>query len=192
MTFYDPLPYSVEYDGRIYKLTPAFDNVLKMYALLDGLMDYEKVEVMLSWLVKGHYPVDGGLLTAVCKVLFPECKTKESQKAFDYIQDSDYIYAAFRQAYNIDLYAEQGKMHWLQFSALMTSLPQNTRFSEIVHIRLMPIPKPTKNNAEQRAEIIKLKQEYALTITDEERQNNLQQGLRKMAEAMLARVKDGS
>lgn len=191
MTFYEPLPYSVEYKGKTYQLTPAFDNVLKMYALLDGLMDFEKVEVMLSWLIKGRCPVDGNLLTAVCKVLFPERKTKENQKAFDYIQDSDYIYAAFRQAYNIDLYAEQGKMHWLQFSALMASLPQNTRFSEIVRIRLMPIPKPTKNNAEQRAEIIKLKQEYALTITDEERQNNLQQGLRKMAEAMLARVKNG-
>ena len=191
MTFYEPLPYSVEYKGKTYQLTPAFDNVLKMYALLDGLMDYEKVEVMLSWLIKGRCPVDGGLLTAVCKVLFPERKTKENQKAFDYIQDSDYIYAAFRQAYNIDLYSEQGKMHWLQFSALMASLPQNTRFSEIVHIRLMPIPKPNNHNAEQRAEIIKLKQEYALEITDEERQNNLQQGLRKMAEAMLARVKNG-
>lgn len=191
MTFYEPLPWSIEYKGKTYELTASYDNVLKMYAQLDDLLEYEKVDMMLYWLVKGDYPLDIGLLQAICALLFPP-HDSEKQKSFDYIQDSDYIYAAFKQAYNIDLYAEQGKLHWLQFMALMSALPSDTRFSEIIQIRLMPIPKPTKDNAERRAEIIKLKQKYALTVSDEERRRNLQEGLQKMAKVLLSRVvKDG-
>ena len=187
MTFFEPLPWSIEYEGKIYELTASFDNVLKMYEQLDDLLDYEKVDMMLYWLVKGDYPVDTGLLQAICAVLFPPHEGNE-QKSFDYIQDSDYIYAAFQQAYGIDLYEQQGKLHWLQFVALMSSLPSDTRFSEIVQIRLMPIPK----DAERKADVIKLKQKYALTVSDEERRRNLQEGLQKMAKVLLSRVvKDG-
>ena len=70
----------------------------------------------------------------------------------------------------------------------MSGLPSNTRFSEVVQIRAMDIPKPNKYNAEERGRIIRLKQEYALKVSAEEREKNLQDGLKKMLAVLLARA----
>ena len=120
-------------------------------------------------------------------MLFPE--TKQGKKVFDFIQDSELIYAAFMQTYRIDLI--DTPLHWWKFQALMSGLPSNTRFSEIIQIRTMEIPKPNKYNMEERQRIIRLKQEYALKVSAEEREKNLQDGLKKMLAVLLSRVKNG-
>lgn len=189
--FYTPLPYSVEYKGRQYKLTPAFDNVLNMYEEIRGLTDTETIDVILYYLTSGKVPYDPEFLKAVIDVYFPPSKrkTKTSGRTFDYIQDASLIYAAFRQTYGIDLAEELGKLHWWKFKALFEGLPDNTRFSEIVSIRSKPIPKPTKYNAEERANLIKLKNEFKLEISEEERQENLREGLKNIASVLLSMAK---
>ncbi|MDO4842474.1 MAG: Gp15 family bacteriophage protein [Phoenicibacter congonensis] len=188
----DALPYSVEVDGQEYRLTPAFDNVLQMYAQLDDedLTDAERMELMLYYLTDNG-PQDARVLTAACEALFPtERKPKAAaKKAFDFVQDADLIYAGFMQAYGLDLIDQQGKLHWLKFLALLQGLPSNTRFREVVEIRLRPLPAPTKYNAEERAQLLRAKQSVALAVSASEREHNLQEGLRNMALVLMQRAK---
>ena len=188
----DALPYSVEVDGQEYRLTPAFDNVLQMYAQLDDgdLTDAEQMELMLYYLTDNG-PQDVRLLTAACAALFPpDPKPKvTAKKAFDFVQDADLIYAGFMQAYGIDLIDQQGKLHWLKFLALLQGLPETTRFREVIEIRLRPVPAPTKHNGEERAQLLRAKQAVALAVSAGEREQNLQEGLRSMALVLMQRAK---
>lgn len=192
-TFYESLPYEVEYGGKTYKLTPAYDNVLNMYASIEGTTDEEKLSIMLYYLFDGETPQEVGLLQAATDALFTSNRKKtgdDDKRSFDFIQDADLIYAAFRQAYNIDLVEEQGRLHWWKFQALLSGLPEDTKFVQVIQIRTRELPKPTKYNAEERAQIMKLKQQFALEISAEERERGLQSGLQKMAmclEAMARR-----
>ena len=56
--------------------------------------------------------------------------TKRHERAFDMLMDSDYLVAAFQQAYGIDL--TEGDMHWHRFLALWRGLPSDTRLAEII------------------------------------------------------------
>lgn len=189
-SFYEPLPYFVDYKGKRYELTPAFNNVLSMYQAIEGCTDSESLDIMLYFLLKKHRcPKEYGLLKQITDILFDQ-KPSKRERCFDFIQDSDLIYSAFLQAYGIDLYKEQGKLHWLQFKALLGGLPSATKLSEVIAIRLKPLPKPTKYNQREIAELMRLKQSVKLKISEAERQENLQAGLTKMAVFLTEWAKD--
>lgn len=57
---------------------------------------------------------------------------------FSYEHDAAYIYAAFVEAYNIDL--TKNRLHWWQFRALFLGLPDTVLFSKIIGYRTMEIP----------------------------------------------------
>ena len=188
VSIFTPLPYEIAVDGRKYRLTPAFDNVLSMYKAIENLDEWDRPEVMLHYLLdKPPKKPSVALLKSVLDVLFKP--TKGGEKSFDYVQDSELIYAAFYQAYGIDLIEEQGKMHWWKFSSLLNGLPSDTRFSEIVSIRTRPIPAPTKYNEQERQNLIKLKQEYALKLTSKEREEQLQNSLRQVVSWLKSAAK---
>lgn len=192
MNLCDDLPYSVEIGGKQYKLTPAFDNVLQMFAQTDdpALTDTEKAELMIYYLAD-NAPITAEALTAIFNALFTvQPKEASGPKAFDFVQDADLIFAGFYQAYGLDLIEEQGKLHWWKFSALLQGLPENTRFREVVNLRMRPLPEPTKYNSKERAALIKAKQAVALKITAEEREAELQNSLRRMAAVMLQQAKE--
>lgn len=94
---------------------------------------------------------------------------KQEQAPYDIRYDGDYIYASFLQAYGIDLFDVQGKLHWKKFNALLSGLPEGTKFMEVVKIRKW---KPQKgDSAEYKEEMRRLQKDYALpndTIVDEE------------------------
>jgi len=183
----EALPYSVEYKGKKYKLTPAFDNVLKACEIADGdFTEGEKIDLCLHFLLKGRHPKEGGLLEAVFDILLPRGKREEGgEKALDFWADAPRIYAAFLQAYGIDLLKERGKLHWFSFLALLNNLPGDTKLVEIIGIRTRPMPKPTKHNSEERMRLLKLKAFFRLETTEAERQRNLQAGFKKMAMCLL-------
>lgn len=185
------MPYSIEFEGNEYAITPAFDNVLNMYEVLEQADAFDQMDIAHYYLTDGKAPKKAEVIQLVFGVLFPPVKRKTAvgPKSFDYIQDSSYIYAAFMQAYGIDLIEQQGKMHWWKFNSLLQGLPSDTRFMEIISIRTQPLPKPTKYNAEERQRLLRLKQEYALTISEAERQKNLQEGFTKMAHVLLTMAK---
>lgn len=85
---------------------------------------------------------------------------KQEQAPYDIRYDGDYIYASFLQAYNIDLFDVQGKLHWKKFNALLSGLPEGTKFMEVIKIRKW---KPQKgDSAEYKEEMRKLQKDYAL------------------------------
>ena len=85
---------------------------------------------------------------------------KQEQAPYDIRYDGDYIYASFLQAYGIDLFDVQGKLHWKKFNALLSGLPEGTKFMEVIKIRKW---KPQKGDStEYKEEMRKLQKDYAL------------------------------
>lgn len=79
---------------------------------------------------------------------------------YDIRYDGDYIYSSFLQAYDIDLFDAQGELHWRKFNALLSGLPEGTKFMEVVKIRKW---KPQKgDSAEYKEEMRRLQKDYAL------------------------------
>lgn len=195
MKLYEPFVMSVEYNGRAYRLAPWFDRVLRAYDILADktYTDAERLDIALSLLVRGKYPLDAGLLNAIFDALsvFKDRGGGVDKKCFDFAQDAPYIYAAFRQVYGIDLYNECGRLHWQAFIAMFLSLPADTKIMEIIGIRTRKIPRPTQYNAEERVELMRQKAIYALELSEEEREANLQRGLRNMALALKAMAAGG-
>lgn len=87
--------------------------------------------------------------------------SSSGEETINFEIDSDYIYAAFMQAYGIDLIDTD--MHWHKFSALLNALPSETVMSQIMSFR--GYQGSDKDFIEQRAR-------WALPVkfTDEERE----------------------
>ena len=60
---------------------------------------------------------------------------KDDKPLFSIKYDGEYIFASFMQAYQMDLIEEQGKLHWKKFNALLSGLPDGTKFVEVMKIR---------------------------------------------------------
>lgn len=83
---------------------------------------------------------------------------------YDIRCDGDYIYSSFVQAYNMDLFDMQGKLHWRKFNALLSGLPEGTKLMEVIKIRKW---KPQKGDStEYKEEMRKLQKDYALPYED--------------------------
>lgn len=68
---------------------------------------------------------------------------------------------------------------------MLQSIPNNTRIAEIMAIRGMEMPKPTKYNAEERARIGRLKSQFAIKST----QSDIIEGLHGLFNALSAQAK---
>lgn len=192
MKLQDRLPRGVTVRGRFIKLDLDFRNVLNLMDTLarDDLLPEARDYLALRHLTRRpRWPQE--TLAALRPVLFPQTKRTASKgKITDFEQDADLIRAAFRQVYGIDLYRD--KLHWLEFSSLLAGLPEGNRYNEVLGIRARPMPAPTKYNAEERKWLAQAKADLALRVSDKERANTLEQGLRGLAESLLALAAKGS
>ena len=118
----DPLPYTVEFEGKTLEINPYFDNVLDVLSIFDDASRTEEEKVMYAYAVlvkrkSGDMAYQGRVIQHIAEtILFPDKQEKKhNERSFDFIQDAPYIYAAYRQAYGIDLFAEQGRLHWWAF-----------------------------------------------------------------------------
>lgn len=96
---------------------------------------------------------------------------------FSYEHDAAYIYAAFKEAYNIDL--TKNRLHWWQFRALFLGLPETVLFCKIMAYRTMEIP--AKMPKSQKQFYQRMKRIYRLPDPPE------QTRLEKEMEAILAK-----
>ena len=58
---------------------------------------------------------------------------KRSKRVYDFEQDADHIYAAFRQVYCLDLQSEA--LHWWEFCAMLYALPDSCLQGKIMAYR---------------------------------------------------------
>ena len=175
-------------DDEEFPLNLSFDNVLRLFEMwrdedvpefvkphfgiriltgetLDGFTVEEMSEVFnevfeehisLSTVEDNHveYDLAGNPMKTTAS------NGKQEQAPYDIRYDGDYIYASFLQAYGIDLFDVQGKLHWKKFNALLSGLPEGTKFMEVIKIRKW---KPQKgDSAEYKEEMRRLQKDYAL------------------------------
>lgn len=185
MKLQDRLPDGVTVDGRFYRLDFDFRNVLKMMETLarDDLMPEAREYLALKCLTR-HPRNVSKVLAAVRALLFEKPPKADAKKVTDFVQDAGLIRAAFRQEYGIDLYRE--KLHWIEFRELLNAIPEGNRYSEVIGIRVRPIPSPTKWNGEERAWLIKAKADVALDMSEEEQREKYQRDVAGIAAALLA------
>ena len=198
MELHIPLPWSLTLDsGRRIKLYASFDRVL---AFLDILKEKNMMEADIEkaavFLLFGDQKLTCKEVSEAFKkaqdVLFEPQKSEDSgPRVLDFRQDAGLILAAFRQAYRVDLFQEQGRMHWLEFLALLQNIPQGTRLAEVMEIRACKVPTANKHNHEQVRALMKAKAKYAIRTTEEERKARFQEGLAKLAEQMINSAKGG-
>jgi len=183
-----PIDDSVDINGHTYELDLSFDNVLRLFDLLndDEVDDLGKAELGLLMLINDeladYEPQDK---VDVFVHLFKSTIGKETEdnqpvdiegnpmpsnsgndeKVYSIKEDAEYIFASFYQDYRIDLLEQQGILHWNKFKALLGGLKKDTRFKEILEIRQMDLPKG-KGSSKQREKIKELKKQYALKGDD--------------------------
>lgn len=84
----------------------------------------------------------------------------DDKPLFNIKYDGEYIFSSFMQAYNIDLIEEQGRLHWQKFNALLSGLPDGTKFVEVMKIRAW---RPSKGeDAKEKQKMRELQEQYAL------------------------------
>ncbi|QKS71658.1 hypothetical protein FLK61_34090 [Paenalkalicoccus suaedae] len=162
----------LELDGVTYKLDLAFDNVLRIFELF-GDEEFHPIEriALACELFIGENQLD---LETKDKVVyhvfldFLDIDIREksdpnvnTEKFYDLYEDAERIYASFIKEYDIDLFEQHGKLHFIKFRALL-SMAIDRDFKEVVGIRAQKVPAPTKYNKEDREHTLKLKRIYKL------------------------------
>lgn len=190
MRLYEQPCAAVTLGRRRYKLRLTYDRVLfALDAMQDPLLnDADRLRFMLSLLMKGRVPssirVQTQLLEAIMAQINQQRKAHDGPPVMSLVQDAPLIHAAFRQAYGIDL--QRVDLPWETFCALLSGLPEDTRFCEVVSIRARPVPAPDRNNGKYIEDLLKAKASVALEMTLEQREASFQRGLNHLAQTMIA------
>lgn len=131
------------------------DTVLKLYygdMIFPLLSDMDTVQEALNGIMwfyrcgvdETGYETEGG--------------SSGKKPPFSYEHDAGYIYAAFLEAYRIDL--TKNRLHWWQFRALFLGLPETVLFCKIMGYRTMEIP--AKTPSAQKRFYQRMKQIYKI------------------------------
>ncbi|MEG2869938.1 MAG: Gp15 family bacteriophage protein [Clostridium sp.] len=183
-TLLDYSPDKVKYAGRYYRVNTAYDVVLLTQRLYEEeiLNTGDKIKQALRMLVKSKFflwllsPTEQvELLEKITKekIAAPKCSQSSGERLIDFFQDGGYIYSSFRQAYGIDLMKERGRLSWKRFIDLLEGLPEKTKIKEVMRIRAMELPEPTRYNQKERRNIMELKAYYGLSAKSGGGQNGL-------------------
>lgn len=186
---------TLKYGPHELKLDMSFDNIILFNEMLEDptLEDIEKIVIGLEMLLPWDYDSvvkDLNLLeqyelfSQIMEEFFDididthkdgegdDSEEKEEQpqpkpKVFDFKVDAERIYASFMMDYGIDLFEEQGKMHWKKFVALLNGLSERTPFMQVVNIRTMEVPKRNDKDSfeKYRQKVLRAKRKYALDQT---------------------------
>ncbi len=160
---YDELPKYVTVDGVEYPVETDFRVWVGLYdRICNSPTNRDKANALLRFISDAGLPLESGSVDAVMQ--FFTCGTQGEGKAsvtlnpvFDFIRDSEYIYAAFLETYDIDL--TRDPLHWQSFIALFRSLPDTCQICKIMHYRSVKMEDVPKHQKRFYAE---MKRKYAL------------------------------
>lgn len=164
MSLYTTPPETVTVSGIEYPIDTDFRIWIEFQQiLLNDLQENEKTEKVLQIIDRIGLPQTKEALEAAVQ-FYVGASTEKSTgggknvQAFDFTQDSEYIFSAFYQFYRIDLAIE--KMHWWRFKAFFKSLPDDCEMCKIMGYRTIDLKKVPK---EQKQFYREMKQRYALS-----------------------------
>lgn len=162
---------AIEYEGVEHPLDASFDNILKIIDMTREKHVVPAFKIKLG--LQMFFGRDTDLVklpinqqTEIFNQTFENYVNQQAEKAVkkdlagkplpDYQKDkenfyslkfdAEYIFSSFLQAYGIDLIEARGKLHWFKFQALLAGLPEDTKFRQVVSIRMWK--KPSKNDSE--------------------------------------------
>ena len=121
---------------------------------------------------------------------FRKTDETDSENVLSFTQDSLYIYGSFMAAYGMDLFAEQGRLHWWKFIGLFEALPDESKIKQVMSIRAREIPKPDGHNQELIRQIMEQKRCYALEIPQEQLKKRANDSLNRLFDILLAKAGD--
>lgn len=177
---------TITYDNVTYNFFPYYNRVLTLLAEVfpsNELTDRQKIELTVTSL--SDAPPSEGVFELIIHELFPNLNKKSSdQKSMDFEQDAALIYAAFMQAYRIDLYAVRNQMDWRIFIALLKGIPENTELSRVIKIRCMKVPERNEHNSNYVDSIIEAKRAVALNEPIEMKKQRLAKKWLQIAEGL--------
>ena len=179
-TLTDTLKNEFQYKEHTLSLNISFDNILRVFELFDDPLfeSYEKVLIFLEMLVveyelikevgfKEKFDLYNYILREFLNMGSNEDEEEEEQErtetVMDFKRDAGLIYVSFLSEYGIDLFKEQGKLHWYQFSELLSNLGEKTAFKKAVGYRAMKVPSTKEATKEYREHIQKMKKLYSLS-----------------------------
>lgn len=188
MRLNDPLVTSFSFCEKNYPIDLAFDNVLDVFDVLSdpSLFKEQKIHLIIELLVgktdlnvlqklemweyiQSEFILLGGNNHPETDELGNKLPEKPTKKNMDIVHDAKYIYASFRQI-GINLFAEQGKLSWQEFQALLECLPDDTIMQRIIQIRNW---EPQKGmDAKEKRRMRELQRKYALPSTLMEEDDN--------------------
>lgn len=188
MNIYDPYPDKIQLDGKTYRLDLAFDNVLKVIDIQDmqELTPQDKIEAQCALLLLRGYkdiPKDITVCIRLINAIFDLFDTgeKATERYIDFHQDAKMIRSAFYRM-GIDLLKE--KIHFCKFLELLADIPTDTALYRVIELRQKPIPKATKDNAEQVAALMKAKARVAIKMSEDERARRFAESLKQNSNAL--------
>jgi hypothetical protein len=164
---------SFDYKNKKIELNLAYNRVLKFYKLMKDTdaSNQEKIKITLKLFVKNYDEIaslsfnDKSEIIKIIHNDFIEIKSKKSsndKNILDFDKDFTFIYSSFMQDYQIDLYDQADKLDWRKFIYLFVGLSDKTKIMQVMSIRAREMPKPTKYNSEEIAQLYKLKAYYSL------------------------------
>ena len=185
-SLHEELLEEVTYKGETYKLDMSFDNVLKLQKMIrDPRVSASNkviVGIKMLFLEVPDIPIEElvELWRTTFEMVFADDMIEEKKDLKGNImptlgkdkepimcmeQDAKHIYSSFMKDYGIDLFEQQGKMHWYKFKALLYDLSKDTKLQQIIEIRTCELPKG-KGNQKARQKMIEAKKHYELKKGD--------------------------
>lgn len=180
-----PLKDSVKIDGVEHPLNLTFDNVLKLFDLLEDELISEARRINTALILLTGSNFEGYTLPEKNELLYelfieavgePDKQAEQSvdiagnpmpedettvEKNFSIKEDGDFIYASFMSDYGIDLIEQQGKLNWHKFNALLSGLSDDSKFMRVIDIRTRELP-TGKGTEKERSQLEKLKKQFSL------------------------------
>lgn len=169
--FTEKFPRSIEIGGKNYAIDTDYRIMADLETKISGIDTSDKsafakafletVSVLFIEMPQADYQeiINGVLWYYRCgKESSESVPGGSGKRCYDYDEDSDYIFAAFRQVYGDDLVSSD--MHWWEFRAKFMALTNETKFVNIMQYRSTNISKI--KNKEERARIKKLQDQFAL------------------------------
>lgn len=160
---YDGLPECVTVNGIEYPIETDFRVWVELYdRICNGSTDGNKASALLEFISDAGLPLESGSVDAIMQ-FFTGGAHREgkpstaSSPVFDFVRDSEYIYAAFLETYGIDL--TRDSLHWQAFIALFRSLPDTCQICKIMYYRSVKLEDVPKHQKRFYAE---MKRKYAL------------------------------
>ncbi|MBQ5686884.1 MAG: hypothetical protein IIV23_04210 [Ruminococcus sp.] len=172
---YEPLPNSIHADGEDYGILTDFREWLRFADMIadKDLTIEEKVWLSAEWLDDPPAVITRELVQAIFRFfrlweLIPEQNKAEDEETedepvpkppvFDWKIDARYLLGDFRHYYGINLLTAE--LHWWEFQALFTALPDESMCSKRIAYRSTDLGK-IKDNAE-RQRIARIQRQIAL------------------------------